>query len=132
VFVGSAGAASAGAALIASPAAEAGPARRLAVASVALETAASARLERAPQIERQSYRTGRPAALLKAARAFGVGGAALAVIGRRSRLLSASAGAGLLAGSLLTRLGIYEAGVASSQDPVETVEGQRARSLQSR
>ncbi|MFL6099777.1 MAG: NrfD/PsrC family molybdoenzyme membrane anchor subunit [Actinomycetales bacterium] len=132
VFVGSAGAASAGAALITSPAAEAGPARRLAVASVALETAASARLERGPQIERRSFRTGRPAALLKAAKVLAVGGAALAVLGRRSRLLSASAGAGLLAGSLLTRLGVYEAGVASSQDPAETVEGQRTRSLQSR
>jgi DMSO reductase anchor subunit len=131
VFVGSAGAAAAGAALMTSPTAQAGPARRLAVASVALETAASARMERAPQIERRSYRTGRPAALLKTAKMLTLGGASLAVIGRRSRSLSAVAGSGLLAGSLLTRLGIYEAGVASSQDPAETVEGQRARSLQS-
>jgi DMSO reductase anchor subunit len=127
VFVGSAGTASAGAALIATPTAEAGPARRLAVASAALETAASSRLEHAPQIERRSYRTGRPAALLRAAKMLTVGGAALAVVGRRSRLVSSTAGAGLLAGSLLTRLGIYEAGVASSQDPAETAVGQRNR-----
>jgi DMSO reductase anchor subunit len=127
VFVGSAGAAAAGAALITAPTAQTGPARSLAVLSTALETAASTRLERAPQIERRSYRTGRPAALLRAARVLALGGTGLAVVGRRSRGWSALAGGGLLAGSLLTRLGIYEAGVASSQDPEETVLGQRAR-----
>jgi DMSO reductase anchor subunit len=126
VFVGSAGVASAGAALITSPVCEASPARRLAVISAALETAGSHRLERDPGIERTSYREGRPAALLRAAKLLTVSGAALAAVGRRSRLVSGSAGAALLAGSLLTRLGIYEAGVASSQDPDQTVLGQRA------
>jgi DMSO reductase anchor subunit len=127
VFVGSAGAAAAGAALIGSPVAEAGPARRLALVATALETLAVSRLESAPQIERRSYRAGRPAALLKAAKVCGIAGALGAAVGRRSRVLSAVAGAGLLTGSLLTRLGIYEAGVASSQDPEEVVVGQRAK-----
>ncbi len=127
VFVGSAAAAAAGAALIAAPTAEAGPARTLAVLATALEAGASHRLESQPQIERRSYRTGRPATLLKAAKALGAAGAIGAVAGRRSRVVSGLAGASLLAGSLLTRLGIYEAGVASSQDPEETVVGQRSR-----
>jgi DMSO reductase anchor subunit len=132
VFVGSGGLAAAGAALIAVPTEQAGPARTLAVLSTALEGAAASQLARRPQIERRSYRTGRPAKLLHAARACTVGGVGLALLGRRSRTLSAVGGAGLLAGSLLTRIGIYEAGVASSQDPEETSLGQRARAQTSR
>lgn len=127
VFVGSGGAAAAGAGLIAAPTAQAGPARRLALLSTVLEGAAASQLAGGARIERRSYRTGRPAALLHAARALTVGGVGLMLVGRRSRTLSAVSGASLMAGSLLTRLGIYEAGVASSQDPEETVLGQRAR-----
>jgi DMSO reductase anchor subunit len=127
VFVGSAASAAAGAALIGSPPAEAGPARRLAVAAVALETYAVTRLESAPQIERRSYRSGRPATLLKLAKVLGGTGAVGAILGRRSRALSVLAGASLLMASLLTRLGVYEAGVASSRDPEETIAGQRGR-----
>jgi DMSO reductase anchor subunit len=127
IFIGSAGVASAGAALLTSPLDQAGPVRRLAVISAALESVLASRLEKAPQIERRSYRTGRPGELLRAAKACTAGGALLALAGRRSRLVSATAGASLLAGSLLTRLGIYEAGVASSQDPEQTVVPQHQR-----
>ena len=50
-----------------------------------------------------------------------------AVLGGRSRVAAAAAGAALLAGSACTRLGIFRAGVASAEDPHYTVEPQRAR-----
>ncbi|MDE3205312.1 MAG: polysulfide reductase, partial [Acidobacteriota bacterium] len=47
--------------------------------------------------------------------------------GRRSRLASAAAGACLLAGSALTRFGVFQAGMQSAEDPRYTVEPQRER-----
>src|SRR3712207_9499045 len=63
----------------------------------------------------EPYHTGRPGKLLKAARALTVAGAVGAVVGRRSRVVSALAGVSLLAGSLLTRFGVFEAGVESDR-----------------
>ena len=50
-----------------------------------------------------------------------------ALLGRRSRLLSGLSGAALLAGSLATRFGVFEAGGASARDPKYTVVPQRER-----
>jgi hypothetical protein len=49
------------------------------------------------------------------------------VLGRRSRVVSALAGASLLAASALTRYGVFEAGLASARDPKYTIVPQRAR-----
>jgi hypothetical protein len=65
----------------------------------------------------------------KALTAVGAAGAAFAA--GRSRPAAALAGAALLAGSLCTRLGIFEAGMMSAQDPKYTVVPQRER-LQAR
>jgi hypothetical protein len=46
---------------------------------------------------------------------------------RRSRALSVVSGLALLAGSLLQRLGIFEAGVASTKDPRYVIVPQRQR-----
>jgi hypothetical protein len=54
-------------------------------------------------------------------------GAVGALLGRRSRTVSALAGLSLLAGSLATRFGIFEGGVASAKDPKYTVLPQRER-----
>jgi hypothetical protein len=54
-------------------------------------------------------------------------GAVAAVAGRRSRLVSGFSGAALLAGSLCTRFGVFEAGRASAVDPAYTVVPQRER-----
>lgn len=43
------------------------------------------------------------------------------VLGRRSRLAVAVAGAALLAGGLYERLGIFRAGVASTKQPRTTI-----------
>ena len=47
--------------------------------------------------------------------------------GRRSRVISALSGLSLLAGSALTRFGVFEAGMASADDPKYTVRPQRER-----
>jgi predicted MFS family arabinose efflux permease len=59
--------------------------------------------------------------------AVGGYGALGAVLGARSRVLSALSGAALLASSAATRFGIYHGGVASAKDPKYTVAPQRQR-----
>jgi hypothetical protein len=126
VFAGSALASGAGVGLLAAPPAEAGPARRLAVAGAAMELAATHRIEHGLGLLSEPYRTGRAGRLLRAARGLTAAGALGAVAGRRSRPVSVLSGAALLAGSVLTRFGIYEGGVASGRDPMYTVLPQRA------
>ncbi|GGL07588.1 NrfD/PsrC family molybdoenzyme membrane anchor subunit [Mangrovihabitans endophyticus] len=126
VFAGSALASGAGAGLIGTPVAQAGPARRMAVCGAALE------LYGAHQVESQGllgepYRQGRAGRLLRAGRALTAAGLAGAVLGRHSRVASALSGASLLAASVLTRFGIFEGGVASAKDPKYTVVPQRER-----
>ncbi|HET7487876.1 MAG TPA: NrfD/PsrC family molybdoenzyme membrane anchor subunit [Acidimicrobiales bacterium] len=128
VFAGSSAAAGGGLALAATPAAHAGPARRLAVAGAALELAATAAMEHGLGDETGApYRTGRAAGLARAARAATVAGAALALAGRRRRAPAVAAGALLAAGSLLTRFAVAAAGHQSALDPAATVGPQRAR-----
>ena len=125
-FAGSALASGAAVGLIAAPPGEGGPARTLAVAGVALELAATHRIEHGLGLLSEPYRQGRAGRLLRAARGCNLAGAAIAVLGRCSRVLSALSGAALLAGSLATRFGIFEAGMASTKDPKYVVEPQRA------
>jgi hypothetical protein len=75
----------------------------------------------------EPYQRGRPGRLLTAARALGAAGAVGALLGRRSRLLSAASGAALVTGSVLTRFGVFQAGLASARDPKYTVVPQRER-----
>jgi formate-dependent nitrite reductase membrane component NrfD len=127
-FVGSAAAAAGGMGLIAAPVAQAGPARRLAVLGAALETASSMLSERRMGVVAETYRTGRAGKLMTASRLLTIGGAlGGAVFGRRSRVAAALSGVALLAGSACTRVGIFEAGLASARDPKYTVVPQRER-----
>jgi hypothetical protein len=127
VFGGSALASAAGVGLIAAPTDEAGPARRLAVAGAAMELAATHRVESRMGLLSEPYHEGRAGRLLRAARVLTLAGATGAVLGRRSRIASALSGVALLAGSVATRFGIFEAGVASAKDPKYTVVPQRER-----
>jgi hypothetical protein len=128
VFAGSALSASCGVALALVPPAEAGPARRLAVLGSALEWAASQRLERRLGLVGEPYKEGRAGRRMRAAKVLTLAGAATAMLlGRRSRAASVLGGASLAAASALTRFGIFEAGVTSTEDPVYTVAPQRAR-----
>jgi hypothetical protein len=104
-----------------------GRARRLAVAGAALELAGTARLGRGLGLLGEPYRTGRAGRMLRLARVAGAAGVVGAVLGRRSRVVSALSGVALLASSVATRFGVYEAGIASVRDPKYTVVPQRER-----
>jgi hypothetical protein len=127
VFAGSALASGAAAGLIGAPVAQTGPARRMAVAGAALELVATHQVEHGHGLLSEPYQLGRPAKLLKAARILTAAGAIGAVVGRRSRVLSALSGLALLGGSLATRLAVFEAGLESAKDPKYTVIPQRER-----
>jgi hypothetical protein len=65
---------------------------------------------------------------MRASKALTTFGAALAAVaGRRSRAASVVAGTALVAGSVCTRFGVFEAGQESARDPRYTVVPQRAR-----
>jgi DMSO reductase anchor subunit len=127
LFAGSASTAAAGIALIGTPIDEAGPARRLAVLGATVEIVAAELLVKRLGLVGEPYRQGRPGTFMKAARHLTIAGLGTAVLGRRSRTLSALAGVTLQGASVLTRFGIFQAGLASAKDPKYTVEPQRAR-----
>lgn len=123
LFAGSALASGAGVGLLTAPST---PVRRMAVLGATAELAATHRVEHSHGLLSEPYRTGRPGTLLKAARWLTAAGAAGAVLSGRNRPLAALSGAALLAGSLATRFGIFEAGLASTKDPRYVVDPQRA------
>jgi formate-dependent nitrite reductase membrane component NrfD len=133
VFAGSALAASAGLSMAGlsmtgAPRAENAPAVRLAVLGSALELAAMRRMEGRLGLVGEPYSDGKAGAKLRAAKALTVGGAVgAALLGRRSKTAAVVAGGMLAVASALTRFGIFEAGVASTEDPVYTVAPQRER-----
>jgi len=136
VFVGSAASAAGGLGLLATAPGAAEPARKLAVLGAGVELVAKrrliSRLAATPRLESsrglaEPYEVGRTGIVLRLAEALTAGGLAGAVLGRRSRALSALSGASLLAASALTRFGIFEAGMASARDPKYTIVPQRHR-----
>jgi hypothetical protein len=127
VFAGSGATAASGLALLAAPAAQAGPARRMAVLGAALELGAFRSMKRRIGLAAEPYEQGRPHLLLRAAELLTAGGAALALLGGRDRRPAAVAGAALLTGSAALRFGVFHAGVASAEDPKYTVVPQRER-----
>ena len=127
VFGGSALGAGAGAGLMLAPLSQSGPAARVAVIGATVELAAAHRMETAHGLVSEPFHLGRPGKFLRAARLLTAAGAVGAVLGRRSRIVSAVAGASLLAGSFLTRMAVFEAGVASTKDPKYVVVPQRER-----
>lgn len=128
VFAGSAAAAAGGLGMLVAPTDQTGPARRLAVGGAALEAAADQLMERSMGITAEPMHTGRAGKYLATAKALNVAGVAGAIFAAgRSRVGAAVSGASFLAGSLLTRMGIFEAGQASTRDPKYVVVPQRER-----
>jgi hypothetical protein len=127
VFVGSAAAASGGLGLVGAPVAEAGPARFLAIGGAVAELAAERRMERSMGLSAETLHQGRAGRYMRASAVLTAAGAVGALVGRRSRALSALSGAALMAGSWCTRFGVFEAGIASAEDPKYTVVPQRER-----
>jgi hypothetical protein len=130
VFAGSGAAAAGGLAMAVLPTAASEPAWRMAVAGAGLELAAATTMERRLGMVAEPYHQGFSGRLMKAARACTLGATALAVTGRGSRTARALAGAGYVAGSVLTRFAVFEAGLASARDPKYTVVPQRERKAQ--
>jgi hypothetical protein len=128
VFAGSAAASAGAAAAITTPPAQAGAARRLAVAGALLELAATKAMERRlGQLLGEPYRQGAAGRFASLAKGCSVAGAALVALTGRSRAGSAVSGGLLLAGSLFERLAVYRAGAQSAADPKYTVVPQRER-----
>ncbi|EME51039.1 polysulfide reductase NrfD [Rhodococcus ruber BKS 20-38] len=127
VFCGSAAAASGGLGILGAPVAEAGPARAFAVGGALVELATEQRMEQSMGLPAETLHRDRAGRLMKASKALTTAGAVGALVGRRNRALSMVSGAALMAGSLCTRLGVYEAGIASAKDPKYTVVPQRDR-----
>jgi formate-dependent nitrite reductase membrane component NrfD len=133
VFTGSAAASAGGLAMVLVPIPEAGPARQLAMLGAATELAASRLMERQLGLVRQAYSTGKAKRLRWwAERLTAAGLLGTAVAARRSRALAVISGLALVAGSLLQRFGIFEAGVASTKDPRYVVVPQRQRVAEER
>jgi len=102
--------------------------RRLAVAGACVELVAERFMERSLGMVADTLQTGAAGRKMRAAKALtALGAAGAAFAAGRSRPAAALAGAALVAGSLCTRLGIFEAGMASAHDPKYTVVPQRER-----
>lgn len=128
LFGGGALASSGAVGLLAAPAAERGPARRMAVVGAAIELGAAQAMERrlGPLLA-EPYRTGRAGTVHKVARALTAAGGVGALLAGRRRWLGAVSGALLVAGAASTRYAVFEAGRQSARDPKYTVIPQRAR-----
>jgi hypothetical protein len=127
VFAGSALASGAGVGLIAAPTREVGPAQRLAVMGAGMEMLAARSVRHQLGLLSEPYTTGRAGRLLHAGELLTAGGVAGAVLGGRSRVVRAVSGISLLAAAAVTRFGIFEGGVVSTEDPKYVVVPQRGR-----
>jgi polysulfide reductase-like protein len=128
LFGSSALATAGAAAAIAVPPAEAGPARRLAVGGVLVETALLVGMERRLGLVGEPYRQGESGRYNRIAKVCTLAGATLlAGPGRRSRLAAAAGGALVLGGEVALRWSVFKAGFQSARDPKYTVLPQRER-----
>lgn len=126
VFAGSAAAAASGLAVLLAPG-EAEPARRLAAVAWLVEAVAVERMGRRLGPLARSYGSARAGRWMRAGKVLAPVGVAAVQAGRRRRGVGAAGGVALLAASLCTRFGVFEAGRASAADPAQTVGPQRAR-----
>jgi len=131
-FAASAASAAAGWGMLSAPIQETSSMRRLGIAAGLAELGASEVMKRRMGIAAEAYRESPQARRYEqAARvATGVGIAIAATAGRRSRTASVAAGAALLTGSAMMRFAIFEAGMASAENPRYTVVPQRRRLAQ--
>jgi formate-dependent nitrite reductase membrane component NrfD len=127
VFAGSAASAAGGLGLLALRPRDAQPARDLAILGASVELIAKRQLLARLGDMKEPYEAGTTGAVLRLAEFLTAGALAGAVLGGRSRAVSALSGASLLAASAMTRFGIFEAGMASARDPKYTIVPQRRR-----
>jgi len=127
VFTGSAAMAAGGLGLLAAPAGQNAPARNLALLGAGAEAVAFELMTRRMGMVAEPYSAGRAGAYLRVSQMLSAIGATGALLGRRSRTVSALAGGALLGASAATRWAVFHAGLASAADPKYTVVPQRLR-----
>jgi hypothetical protein len=127
LFAGSGASAAGGMALLLTPVQHSRPARRMAIAGAAIELTASELLKRRLGMVAEPYERGRPGRLMRLASRMTLGATVVSTLSGRSRAVSAICGATLVASSVVTRFGVFEAGLASARDPKYTVVPQRER-----
>jgi hypothetical protein len=128
VFAAGAAMSAGAAAMVSTPVAHAGPARRLAVLGAGVELAAvEVMRHRLPSRVGRPYREGPAHTLGRVASGVTAAGAALAVARGRRRGAAIAAGALLTAGAVLERWSVFKAGAQSAADPVATTGPQRER-----
>jgi len=128
VFVGSAAAASGGMGMVTAPLAESAPARALAVIGATAELVIEHRMEKSMGFTAGALHEGTAGRLMRASKILtAVGAASALLVGRRHRAFAVVSGLTLMAGSVCTRFGVFEAGQESARDPKYTVVPQRER-----
>jgi formate-dependent nitrite reductase membrane component NrfD len=128
VFVSSASLASSGLAMVTTPVAETGPARKLAMIGVLGDLVATRVMHRRMDpVAAEPLHEGRPGTMLRLSEALAVAGGIGTLLGGRRRPVAAAAGLALMAASALTRFGVFEAGIHSAKDPRYTIEPQKRR-----
>src|SRR5437588_9127538 len=124
VFAGGSAASAGAAAVLVTPADDAGPARRLVVLGTLMELGAERAMEERLGDLAEPYKAGRASAPAKAAKGLLAAGAALGLAGRRRPALAKAGALATLAAVALTRWSIFRAGFESAEDPRFTVQPQ--------
>ncbi|MEX0426970.1 NrfD/PsrC family molybdoenzyme membrane anchor subunit [Nocardioides sp. DS6] len=132
VFGGSGAAAAGGVGMLLAPSAEHAPAARMALVGGTVELVASEVMERRlatqfPLSLAEPYHEGKGGRFMTTAKRLTVAAHVLNLLGIRWPWLRRLAGATYVAGSVTTRFGIFEGGLASANDPKYTVVPQKAR-----
>lgn len=128
VFASSASLAASGLALITTPIAEAGPARKLAVIGACCDLVSARFTEhRMDPVTREPLHHGTPGRMLQWSERLAAAGGLGALLVGGHRIGAALSGVTLLTASALLRFGFFEAGKESALDPRYTIEPQKRR-----
>ncbi|AIG64379.1 nitrite reductase [Corynebacterium atypicum] len=128
VFVSSGAMAASGMAMLTTPVEEAKPARILGITGAACDLLAMQAMEkRMDPVAAEPLHEGDPGALLKWSELAAITGAVATLVAGRWRLPAAAAGASMVAASVLTRFGIFGAGIESVKNPRYTILPQKRR-----
>jgi hypothetical protein len=125
VFASGAAASAGAAAVILTPGASAGPARRMMLAGAAGELASTTVMERRLGDLGEPYHTGKAGMFARAAKTATAAGAALGVVAGRRPVLGRMAAGLVLGGAVAERFAVFRAGFQSAEDPRYVVMSQR-------
>jgi hypothetical protein len=92
-----------------------------------VELAATGLMQRRLGELARPYEEGRPGVLLRTAKVLTVAGGVGTLVAGRSKLVSVASGLSFAGASVLTRFGVFQAGLASADDPAYVVRPQRER-----